>query len=42
VDEWHRGAIVQISEIVRKERKGRETTVGRIPAEATVEIIKSV
>jgi ribosomal protein RSM22 (predicted rRNA methylase) len=42
MDEWHRGAIVRISEIVRKERKGRETTVGRIPAEATVEIIKSV
>jgi ribosomal protein RSM22 (predicted rRNA methylase) len=42
VDEWYRGAIVRISEIVRKERKGRETTVGRIPAEATVEIIKSV
>jgi hypothetical protein len=42
MDEWHRGAIVRISEIVRKERKGREATVGRIPAEATVEIIKSV
>ena len=42
VDEWHRGAIVRISEIARKERKGRESSVGRIPAEATVEIIKSV
>jgi ribosomal protein RSM22 (predicted rRNA methylase) len=42
VDEWHRGAIVRISEIVRKERKGREGTVGRIPPEATVEIIRPV
>jgi hypothetical protein len=42
VDGWHRGAIVRISEIVRKERKGRESTIGRIPAEATVEIIRPV
>ena len=42
VDHWHRGAIVRISEIVRKERKGRESTVGRIPSEATVEIIRPV
>jgi ribosomal protein RSM22 (predicted rRNA methylase) len=42
VDDWHRGAIVRISEIVRKERKGRESTVGRIPADATVEIIRPV
>ena len=25
VDDWHRGAIVRISEIVRKKRKGRES-----------------
>ncbi len=42
VDVWHRGAIVRISEIVRKERKGREGTVGRIPATATVEIIRPI
>jgi hypothetical protein len=42
VDEWHRGAIVRISEIVRKERKGKESTVGRIPADAIVEIIRSI
>lgn len=42
VDEWHRGAIVRISEIVRKERKGREATVGRIPSDATVEMIRTV
>ncbi len=41
LDEWHRGAIIRISEIVRKERKGREGTVGRIPASAKVEIIRS-
>ena len=42
VDEWHRGAIVRISEIVRKERKGREATVGRIPATAAVEIVHPI
>lgn len=41
-DGWHRGAIVRVDQIVRKERKGRESTVGRIPAEATVEIIRPV
>lgn len=38
-DGCQRGTIVRISEIVRKERKGRESTVGRIPAEAAVEIV---
>jgi ribosomal protein RSM22 (predicted rRNA methylase) len=42
MDGWRRGAIVRISEIVRKERKGRESTVGRIPSSATIEIIRSV
>lgn len=42
MDAWHRGAIVKISEIVRKERKGREGTVGRIPSSAMVEIIRSI
>ncbi len=42
VDDWHRGAIVRISEIVRKERKGRESSVGRIPADASVEIVRPV
>lgn len=42
VDEWHRGAIVRISEILRKERKGREAMVGRIPASATVEIVRPI
>jgi ribosomal protein RSM22 (predicted rRNA methylase) len=41
-DDWHRGAIVRIGEIVRKDRKERESTIGRIPAEATVEIVRPV
>ena len=41
-DDWHRGAIVRVSEIIRKERKGRPSTVGRIPASATVEIVRPV
>lgn len=42
VDGWHRGAIVRISAIVRRERKGRESSVGRIPADSTVETIRPV
>lgn len=41
-DDWHRGAIVRVSEIVRKERKGRPGMVGRIPASASVEIVRPV
>jgi ribosomal protein RSM22 (predicted rRNA methylase) len=41
-DHWHRGAIVRISEIVRKERKGRKSAVGRIPVDAKVEIVRSI
>lgn len=40
-DGWHRGAIVQISEIVRKERKGRPAMVGRITSSGTVEVVRS-
>ncbi|MEK6525305.1 MAG: small ribosomal subunit Rsm22 family protein [Nitrospirota bacterium] len=42
LDDWHRGAIVQIDQIVRKDRKGRESTIGRIPANATVEVLRLV
>ena len=42
VDDWHRGAIVRISEIVRKERKGKLSTVGRIERDTAVQIIRSV
>ncbi|MET0517132.1 MAG: small ribosomal subunit Rsm22 family protein [Nitrospiraceae bacterium] len=40
VDDWHRGAIVRISEIVRKERKGKLSTVGRIESDTAVQIIR--
>lgn len=42
VDDWHRGAIVRIDQIVRTHKDGREATVGRIPAEATVELIRPI
>lgn len=41
VDEWHRGAIVQIERIARKEREGKVSPVGRIEREAAVKIIRS-
>ena len=40
VDSWHRGAIVQIERIVRKEREGKVSPVGRIESDAAVEIIR--
>ncbi|MGQ0694186.1 MAG: small ribosomal subunit Rsm22 family protein [Nitrospiraceae bacterium] len=40
VDEWHRGAIVQIERIVRKEREGKVSAVGRIERDAAVEIVR--
>lgn len=39
-DDWHRGAIVRVSEIVRKERKGRPGMVGRILSSGTAEIVR--
>jgi ribosomal protein RSM22 (predicted rRNA methylase) len=42
VDDWHRGAIVRISEIVRKERKGKLSTVGRIERDTAAQIIRPV
>lgn len=39
-EQYHRGAIVDISEIVRKERKGRPSTVGRILPEGATEVIR--
>lgn len=41
-DDWHRGAIVRVSEIVRKERNGRLSTVGRTESDTAVQIIRSV
>jgi ribosomal protein RSM22 (predicted rRNA methylase) len=39
VDSWHRGAIVQIERIVRKEREGKVSPVGRIESDVAVQII---
>ena len=39
VDDWHRGAIVRIDQIVRKNQAGG---LGRIPVEATVQIVRPV
>jgi ribosomal protein RSM22 (predicted rRNA methylase) len=42
VDSWHRGAIVQIERIVRKEREGKVSPVGRIDSDAAVQIVRPV
>jgi ribosomal protein RSM22 (predicted rRNA methylase) len=42
LDSWHRGAIVQIERIVRKEKEGKVSPVGRIESDAAVQIIRSV
>ena len=42
VDDWHRGAIVQIERLVRKERDGKTSAVGRIESDAAVQIVRSV
>jgi ribosomal protein RSM22 (predicted rRNA methylase) len=41
-DQWHRGAIVQIEKIVRKERDGKVSSLGRIEREASVQIMRPV
>jgi hypothetical protein len=41
-DHWHRGAIVQIERIVRKERGGKVSALGRIEHDAAVQIMRSV
>jgi hypothetical protein len=40
LDWWHRGAIVQIEKIVRKEKGGKVSALGRIEREATVRIVR--
>lgn len=42
VDAWQRGAIVQIERVVRKEREGKLSAVGRIERDGTVRIIRPV
>ncbi|MCC6139469.1 MAG: hypothetical protein IT389_02505 [Nitrospira sp.] len=39
-DQWHRGAIVQIERVVRKERKGKVSALGRIEQDGAVQIIR--
>lgn len=41
-DQWHRGALVQIERIVRKENAGKVSALGRIEQDAEVQIIRSV
>jgi ribosomal protein RSM22 (predicted rRNA methylase) len=41
-DNWHRGAIVQIERIVRKEREGKVSPVGRIESDVAVQIIRPI
>lgn len=40
VDRWHRGAIVQIERIVRKEREGKVSALGRIERDAAVQMVR--
>ncbi|HEX2055512.1 MAG TPA: small ribosomal subunit Rsm22 family protein, partial [Nitrospiraceae bacterium] len=42
VDDWHRGAIVRINEIVRKDRNGTLSSLGRIERDTAVQIIRPV
>ena len=41
-DQWHRGAVVQIERIVRKEKGGKVSALGRIDRDAVVQIVRSV
>lgn len=41
VDAWHRGAIVQIDHVVRKERGGRLSDLGRIGEDSAVKVVRS-
>lgn len=42
LDQWHRGAIVQIEKIVHKERNGKVSALGRIQQDASVQMVRSV
>lgn len=39
-DQWHRGAIVQIERIGRKEKAGKKSALGRIEQDAVVQIVR--
>jgi ribosomal protein RSM22 (predicted rRNA methylase) len=42
VDDWHRGAIIRISQIARKTKDGQQSMLGRIEKSAEVEIVRPV
>jgi ribosomal protein RSM22 (predicted rRNA methylase) len=42
IDRWQRGALVQIERIVRKERRGKVSLLGRIEQDAAVQVIRPV
>jgi ribosomal protein RSM22 (predicted rRNA methylase) len=42
VNQWHRGAIVQIERIVHKEKNGKQSALGRIERDAAVKIIHPI
>ena len=42
LDDWHRGAIVQVERIIRRERDGKRSTVGRIEEGTDVRILRSI
>ena len=42
LEQWHRGAIVQIEKIVRKEKGGKVSALGRIEQDSAVRIVRSV
>jgi len=42
VDDWHRGAIVQIERIVRKEKGGKVSALGRIERDVVVKIVRPI
>ncbi len=42
LDEWHRGAIVRVEGLARKEGKDGKRVVARIPAAAKVEVVRPV
>lgn len=39
-DDWHRGAVVQIERVMRKEREGKVSAVGRIERDVSVKLIR--
>lgn len=42
LDQWRRGAVVQIEKIARKERQGKISSLGRVDSDVTVGIIREV